>query len=102
MTSVLPKFLEPVRRQFGVAHRVLDIPMSEICLQGARIVPRVCQGEAAGVPQHVRMDFELENGRRRCALDHPGKSGGCERRASLADEHKLTGFTFALQSAKRA
>src|SRR5262249_53384742 len=46
-----PEVLEPVRRQLGVPHRVLDILVSEISLQGASVVPPVRQGEATGVPQ---------------------------------------------------
>jgi hypothetical protein len=38
---------EAVRRPLGVTHRVLNVP--EIGLHGARVVPRVREGEAAGV-----------------------------------------------------
>ena len=35
---VLPKALEPIRRQFRVTHRMLDIAMPEPGLEGPRIV----------------------------------------------------------------
>ena len=43
-----PEILEPGRRQFGVFHCVLDVPVPEISLQAAGIVALVRQGEAAG------------------------------------------------------
>jgi len=39
-----------MRRQLGVAHRMLDVLVAEICLKGAGVVALVGQGEAAGVP----------------------------------------------------
>jgi hypothetical protein len=47
--SIPPEVLEPIRRQLGVAHGVLDIAVAEIGLQGAGVVALICQGEAAGV-----------------------------------------------------
>ena len=45
-----PEVLEPLGRQLGMAHRVLDIAVAEVGLQCARIVPLVREREAAGVP----------------------------------------------------
>ena len=56
--SVPPEILEAVRREFGIAHRVLDVLVAEPCLQRPRIVPGIGQGVATGVPQHVREDRE--------------------------------------------
>ena len=53
-----PEILEPRRRKLGVAHRVLDVAVAEIGLQGARIVSLVRQRVAAGVPEHVRVGLE--------------------------------------------
>ena len=39
--SLAPKILEPHRCQFGIAHRVLDIFVTKIGLQGASVVPVV-------------------------------------------------------------
>src|SRR6476469_4566933 len=50
-----PEVLEPVRRQLGVAHRVLDVAVTEVSLQRSRIVALVGQRKATGVAQHVRM-----------------------------------------------
>jgi hypothetical protein len=46
-----PEVLETMRRQLGVAHRVLDVLVPEIGLQGAGVVAGVGQGVAAAVPQ---------------------------------------------------
>jgi integrase len=69
-------------------------------LQGARIVPRVGQRVAAGVPQHVRMGLEPKARRQRCPLHHPGKSGSRERRAPFAYEHEWAGLALPLKPAK--
>jgi hypothetical protein len=37
--SISPEFLEPLRRQGGVARRILNIAMPEIGLEGPRVVP---------------------------------------------------------------
>jgi hypothetical protein len=50
-----PEVPEPIRCQLGVAHRVLDVLVAEICLQRAGVVAGVGQGVAAAVPQHVRV-----------------------------------------------
>jgi len=39
---------------------VLDVLVSS--LQRSRVVPSIGQGEAAAVPQHVRMDMEQQAG----------------------------------------
>ena len=39
--SVLPEALEPVCREFGIPHRVLNVPVPEIVLEGARVLPVV-------------------------------------------------------------
>jgi hypothetical protein len=57
-----PQILEPVRRQLGIAHRVLDVAMPKIRLRGAGIVAGISKGEAAGVAQHVRVRLEVEAG----------------------------------------
>ena len=35
--------------------------MPEVGLQGARVVPLVCEGVAAGVPKHVRVRPEAQS-----------------------------------------
>ena len=56
----MPKPLEPGRRELGVAHRVLDVLVAEVGLQAASVDAPVGQVKPAGVPQHVRMDREVE------------------------------------------
>src|SRR5262245_136684 len=52
-----PEVLKPVRRQLGVAHRVLDVLVPEPCLQRPGVVAGVGQRVAAAMPQHVRMEW---------------------------------------------
>ena len=54
--SISPEVFKAIRRQLGIAHRVLDVAMAEVGLKSSRIMALVGQGEAAGVAQHVRMD----------------------------------------------
>ena len=51
-----PEVPEPIRRQLGIAHRVLDIAMPEPRLQRSRVVACVRQCVAAGMSQHVWMN----------------------------------------------
>src|SRR5262245_13362521 len=53
MFPLAPEVLEPVRRQFGVAHRVLDVLVPEPCLQRPGVVAGVGQRVAATMAQHV-------------------------------------------------
>ncbi len=55
---ILPKSLEPLRTELGIAHCVRDIPMPEVLLDRARVVPFVGELVAGGVPEHMRMDRE--------------------------------------------
>ena len=43
---LLPEVLESGRRQLGVAHRVLDVAVSEVGLQGPSVVPGGDSGES--------------------------------------------------------
>ena len=56
--SILPKILEPLRRELGVAHRVHDVLVAEVVLQRARVASVVRELVAGRVPQHVRMHAE--------------------------------------------
>ena len=44
-TSSAPEVFEPIRRQLGVANRVLDISMAEIGLQGAVSCPLLARAK---------------------------------------------------------
>jgi hypothetical protein len=51
-----PAEQQKLRRQLGIADRVLDIAMTKSRLQRPRIVARIRQRIAAAVAQHVRID----------------------------------------------
>ena len=72
--KLTPEVLEPARRQLGIAHGVLDVPVAEVGLQRARIVALVGQREATSVPQHVRVSLEAEPGSLTGALQQAGQS----------------------------
>src|SRR4030095_6193354 len=78
-----PEVLEPLGRQLGVSHSVLDVPVAKVGLQGARIVSLVGKRKAAGVPQHVGVSLEAQSSLHASALDHAGKAGRGEGRAAL-------------------
>jgi len=54
------KKFEPHRCELGVAHRVLDVLVPEIGLQGARVVSFGGEREPAGMPEHVGVGLEAE------------------------------------------
>ena len=71
-----PKILEAIRCQFGIADRVLNVLATEIGLQRSRVMARVGQREAAGMPKHVRVNPEGELGRFARALIMRAKLDG--------------------------
>src|SRR3974390_3282428 len=73
-----PKIFDPRRRQFGIAHGVLNILVTKVRLQRSGIMSLVGERVAAGVPEHVRMDFEPQPRFCTCLFDHPGQGGGPE------------------------
>jgi hypothetical protein len=50
---LLPKPLEPIGRQVGVEHRVLDVAVPQIMLDGAGILTVVGELKPAGMAQKV-------------------------------------------------
>jgi hypothetical protein len=56
------EFLEPLRRQRGIARRVLDIAVPKVGLDRPRIVAVVGELVAAGVAQHVGVRLDAEVG----------------------------------------
>jgi hypothetical protein len=58
LVFVLPEILEPLRGQFRVPYRVLNVAVAQPFLDSAGVVPIVGELEAAGVAQHVREDGE--------------------------------------------
>jgi hypothetical protein len=73
---------EPCRRQFSVAHCVLNIAVP-IRLQGSRVVSLIGQCVATGMPEHVRMGLEPKPRLSSCAFDHAGEASGREWRSTF-------------------
>jgi hypothetical protein len=86
ITSVPPEILEPVRRQGRIDRGARDRPMAEPSLDRPGVVALVGERVAAGVAEHVWMRLQFEARGDGSAFDHPGKAGGREWRAALADE----------------
>ena len=59
-SSVLPQPFEPLGGKLGVAHRVLDVLVSEVGLQSPGVRAPVRQLKAAGVAKHMRAHRKLE------------------------------------------
>src|SRR4051794_15195244 len=81
---VRPKVIEPACGQLGVDNRVGDVPVSQVVLNGARIVPRVGQSETRRVSKHVRVDRE-----RQCCLNTSPR----HHLAHIGRGHRPTPFT---------
>ena len=58
--SVSPEITKPLGSQFRVAHRVLNMAMPEILLDGAGIDAFVREVKATGMAQHMGMDRKGE------------------------------------------
>jgi hypothetical protein len=56
---VLPKPLEAIRRERGVARGILNVAVSQVGLQRAGIVARVRQGIATGVAEPYAREHAL-------------------------------------------
>jgi hypothetical protein len=95
-----PEVFEPLRSQFGVPDRVLNVAVTKVRLQRPRVMAGIGQCEAARVPQHVGMGLEDEAGRPAGTLDKLGETRGGERRAALACEHERRWRCLALQFAQ--
>jgi hypothetical protein len=72
--SISKKFLESLRRQGGVARRILNVAVPEIRLDRAGVVTIVGELVAAGMAQHVgvRLDAQIRDSG--CPLDHAGEA----------------------------
>src|SRR2546428_12248789 len=58
--SVIPEITKPMGCQFGVAHRVLNMAVPEILLNGAGIDAFVREVKATRMAEHMRMDRKRE------------------------------------------
>jgi hypothetical protein len=95
--SITPEVFEPRRRHLGIARRVLDVLVSEIGLQRTGVDAIIRQLVSGGVPEHVRMDTELEAGCLAGALNQAGEPFCRERRLTFGDEHVFTARRLASQ-----
>src|SRR5712671_3661542 len=84
-----PKGIEPVRGQFRVPDSVLDVPVSEIRLQTARIVSVVCQLVAGRVAQHMGMHLERQSRLGPGPRNQERKASRSERSAPFGHEDKI-------------
>ena len=82
-----PKILEPIHCHFSVADRMLDIFMTEVVLQRARVVTIIREFVPAGMPKHVRVDAKRHLGSVAEALDKAVESYGAYRSTTLAHKH---------------
>src|SRR5262249_42684024 len=100
--SIVPEILEPGRRQFGVAHRVLDVLVAEVGLERSRVDAAIGEMKPASMPEHVRVHREIDLGRDAESGHQLAESGGRERRAPLRSEDKRRyRFLFASEPAQR-
>jgi hypothetical protein len=63
------KLLEPMWCQGRIARRVLDVAVTEVRLDGTRIMVIVGELVTAGMAQHVGMRLDAEVGSNGCPLD---------------------------------
>ena len=97
------KFLNRAGEQLGVAHRVLDVLVPEVCsaATGYRR-PVVRQLVTAGVAKHMRMHREAEPGRDAEPGDQLAEARSRERRCPLRCEHeRRSRVLLALEPAER-
>src|SRR5499427_396249 len=97
-----PKVLEPVGRHVGVSDRVLNVLVSEIVLQGPRVVAIVGELEPAGMAKHVRVDREWHFGRLAEALNEPVETDGTDWPAALGNEYVGVFGILTAELAQRA
>ena len=74
--------------------------MPEPSLKGPRIVASISQGEAAAVPEHVRVDRKGHAGALAEACDQSMKTLGRHRAAALGSEHARARRLLTLQPAQ--
>ena len=86
-SSTPPKVLEPIGCHVGVPNGVLDVLVSEVMLQGPRVVAVVGELEPTGMAKHVRLDREWHLGGLTDALDEAVEADGADRPTAFGNEH---------------
>jgi hypothetical protein len=87
---VRPEAFESIRCEFRVAHRVRNVSVAQVVLDGSRIVTVVRELVATRVAKHVRMDGEGESGFLAGSSNHLPHIGSRHRRVALCDEDIAT------------
>ena len=98
--SIPPEILEPIRRQLGIAHRVLDVLVSHPRLNSAGIMAGFRERIATPVPKHVRVDREWHPGAHAQPHHKRMEALGRNRTASFRSKDIRAGRLFALQAAQ--
>ena len=75
-SSISKEFLEPLGRQGRMARRILNVAMTEIRLDRARVVAVIREFVAAGMPEHVGVRLDAQIRGSGCPLDHAGEARG--------------------------
>ena len=100
--SVLPEILEPIRCHFSISHRVHDISVAHVVLEGPGVMPIVGELKARAVSQRVRMDWE----RQLCGLTNPSnrfqESGRRRGTAALSNKNVSRVHVLAAELTTRA
>jgi hypothetical protein len=86
LVVIPPKILKPLRRQLGVFHRVLNVPMSQVELDRARILVRIGQLIPTPVPELVWMHREAQLGDLTGVGDHLPDTGIRQRPLALGEK----------------
>src|SRR5262249_12624236 len=71
----------------GVPHRVLDVLVPEIVLQGARVVAIVGELKTTGMAQHMWVDGKWHLGSLADALDEAVEANRTDWSAALGNKH---------------
>jgi hypothetical protein len=81
---------------------MLDVLVPEVSLQRPRILSGIGQGKSTGVPQHVRMGFDLEPGGLRGSINQLLEVADRHRRSALGHEQEWRSvFGFTVQATQR-
>ena len=98
---ILPEVSEAGWRKLGVAHRVLDILVPEVVLQGPRVVAIIGELKTTGMAQHVWVDWERHLGSLADALDEAVETYGAHWPPALGNEDVSLFRVLTAQLAQR-
>src|SRR5262245_59842349 len=99
--SVLPEPIEAVGAQLGISHRVHDVAVAQEVLQRAGVDAVVGELEAAGMPEHVRMNREGQFGQFPSPANHFEEPGPSYRPTTFGVEDEAALQVLPSQLAQR-